>query len=196
MPFCPLPAPHPDPSRQTALLEHLQSLFLNLVVLTNAAGAALTSSLVPSLKCLVLEHISLTTPSDASGAHTHRAKPSDAVAFMLTSGSTGKPKAVVLRHSNFLSSCAGKSKHHGTSSTTAFLNWIAFDHVASLSEIHIHAMLVDAPYVYHGLITHIRSNTILGNTTSLQLPLSASLVASSNSAANTTSATPSARTSS
>jgi acyl-CoA synthetase (AMP-forming)/AMP-acid ligase II len=94
------------------------------------------------LKCLVLEDLPASADSHAS---PHQAQPSDAVAFMLTSGSTGKPKAVVLRHSNFIASCAGKAKHHGTSSETPFLNWIAFDHVASLSEIHIHALLVDAP---------------------------------------------------
>jgi acyl-CoA synthetase (AMP-forming)/AMP-acid ligase II len=59
-------------------------------------------------------------------------------------GSTGKPKAVALRHGQILASVSGKSKHHGTSSASRFLNWIAFDHVASIIEIHIHALLIDA----------------------------------------------------
>ncbi|EKM78142.1 hypothetical protein AGABI1DRAFT_61174 [Agaricus bisporus var. burnettii JB137-S8] len=67
---------------------------------------------------------------------------------MLTSGSTGNSKAVVLRHSNFLSSVRGKIKHHASSSSSRFLNWIAFDHVACVSEIHLQALLVDA-WQYH-----------------------------------------------
>jgi long-subunit acyl-CoA synthetase (AMP-forming) len=60
------------------------------------------------------------------------------------SGSTGKPKVVPLRHDQILASCSGKSNHHRTSSESRFLNWIAFDHVASIIEIHIHALLIDA----------------------------------------------------
>lgn len=62
-------------------------------------------------------------------------------------GSTGQPKAVVLRHAQIISSCRGKLAHHLTSHQSRFLNWIAFDHVACLTEIHIHALLANAEYV-------------------------------------------------
>lgn len=62
-------------------------------------------------------------------------------------GSTGQPKAVVLCHSQLLSSSRGKATLHLTSHQSCFLNWIAFDHVAAVSEIHIHALLVNAKYV-------------------------------------------------
>jgi long-subunit acyl-CoA synthetase (AMP-forming) len=153
VPFCPLPAAHPDPSHQKALLEHLQSLFPKVIVVTDVAGRAHTSDLVPSLKAIMFGDL-LTTAATLNVASKtpYRPSPSDAVALMLTSGSTGKPKAVMLRHSTVLSSCRGKAATNGTSYKTPLFNWIAFDHVASLTEIHIHALLIDAPYVSHSMM--------------------------------------------
>ncbi len=70
----------------------------------------------------------------------------DIICFMLTSGSTGNSKAVGLRHSNFLSCVRGKIKHHESDQSSRFLNWIAFDHVACVSEIHLQALMADAWY--------------------------------------------------
>ena len=110
---------------------------------------AVAQKLVPGLEVLDVESIERLTPAASSDIFPARKpSPQEPVAFMLTSGSTGNSKAVVLRHSNFLSSCNGKSVHHGTSSSSVFFNWIAIDHVASLSEIHIHALLVDAKFVH------------------------------------------------
>ncbi|KAI4170001.1 MAG: hypothetical protein LQ346_008908 [Caloplaca aetnensis] len=61
--------------------------------------------------------------------------------LMLTSGSTGNAKAVCLRHGQLLRSIKGKSEHHGISKSDSFLNWIGLDHVANLTESHLHAML-------------------------------------------------------
>ena len=65
-------------------------------------------------------------------------------ALMLTSGSSGNAKAVCLRHGQVITAVKGKSHHHGTKSDDTFLNWIGFDHVANLTEIHLHAMRLGA----------------------------------------------------
>ncbi|KAK7513043.1 luciferin 4-monooxygenase [Phyllosticta citriasiana] len=71
----------------------------------------------------------------------------DLAALMLTSGSTGHSKAVMLCHGQMLTAIRGKSCHHDTKSEDVFLNWIGFDHVANLTEIHLHAMNLAAEQV-------------------------------------------------
>lgn len=63
--------------------------------------------------------------------------------LMLTSGSTGNPKAVPLTVPQILSSVRGKGKALSTNDKWVLLNWIGLDHVANLTEIHLHAL-------YHG----------------------------------------------
>ena len=83
--------------------------------------------------------------SSSAGFSAH----SEATAvLMLTSGSSGNAKAVCLRHGQLLRSIEGKSKHHGTGRSDAFLNWIGLDHVANLTETHLHAMLHSADQVH------------------------------------------------
>jgi acyl-CoA synthetase (AMP-forming)/AMP-acid ligase II len=72
----------------------------------------------------------------------------DIAVLMLTSGSTGNPKAVCLRHGQILASLKGKAKHHGTTEDDVFLNWTGLDHVANLTEIHLHAMSLAAKQVH------------------------------------------------
>lgn len=79
------------------------------------------------------------------GAH---AKPEDTAVLMLTSGSTGYAKVVCLRHGQMIKAVKGKAKYHGNSHETVFLNWIGFDHVANLTEIHLHAMILGANQVH------------------------------------------------
>ncbi|KAF5879006.1 putative thioesterase domain protein [Botrytis fragariae] len=67
--------------------------------------------------------------------------------LMLTSGSTGNAKAVRLTHGQILASVEGKSKAHSTRGQLPFLNWIAFDHVACVSENHLHALWVGAAQI-------------------------------------------------
>ena len=76
------------------------------------------------------------------------ANPQDLAVLMLTSGSTGHAKAVCLRHGQIIQAVKGKTEYHGTSSETVFLNWIGMDHVANLTEIHLHAMLMAAEQVH------------------------------------------------
>ena len=72
----------------------------------------------------------------------------DLAALMLTSGSSGNSKAVCLRHGQILAAIAGKSRHHDTRPDDTFLNWIGMDHVANLTEIHLHAMILRADQVH------------------------------------------------
>lgn len=67
--------------------------------------------------------------------------PSDIAALMFTSGSTGNVKAVPLKHGQIVSAVRGKSLHHCTDRSDVFLNWVGLDHVASLTEIHLHASM-------------------------------------------------------
>ena len=76
------------------------------------------------------------------------ARPDDLAVLMLTSGSTGYAKAVCLTHGQILNAVEGKSKYHGTTSKTKFLNWIGLDHVANLTEIHLHAMSLGSEQVH------------------------------------------------
>ena len=132
---------------------HLQSLLKNPIILT-------TEKLVPEF--LGMEGLNLETvekilnrrpvtngfvlhDSTTAGFSAH--SEANAV-LMLTSGSTGNAKAVCLRHGQLLRSIEGKSKHHGTSRSDTFLNWIGLDHVANLTETHLHAMLHAADQVH------------------------------------------------
>lgn len=72
----------------------------------------------------------------------------EAAILMLTSGSSGNAKAVVLRHGQILEAVQGKSIYHETTSSDTFLNWIGLDHVANLTECHLHAMSLAANQVH------------------------------------------------
>ncbi|KAK4143700.1 uncharacterized protein C8A04DRAFT_28693 [Dichotomopilus funicola] len=72
----------------------------------------------------------------------------DLFALMLTSGSTGHAKAVSLRHGQVVEALLGKASFHETTSRDVFLNWIGMDHVANLTEIHLHAMSLGADQVH------------------------------------------------
>ncbi|KAK7946088.1 acetyl-CoA synthetase-like protein [Apiospora aurea] len=77
--------------------------------------------------------------------------------LMLTSGSSGNAKAVCLTHKQILAAVAGKAAIRQLPVGTSFLNWIGLDHVASLVEIHIHAL-------YHGLDqVHVHPHDIVSS---------------------------------
>jgi thioesterase domain-containing protein/aryl carrier-like protein len=74
---------------------------------------------------------------------------------MLTSGSTGNVKAVSLSNSQILTALRGKIAFHGTQEGDTFLNWINLDHVANLTEIHLHAMYLGCDQI------HVPASTII-----------------------------------
>lgn len=69
-------------------------------------------------------------------------------ALMLTSGSAGHAKAVVLRHGQVISALVGKSAFHQTTGDDVFLNLSGMNHVANLTEIHLHSMYLAAEQVH------------------------------------------------
>lgn len=146
--ICPIPPLHPDRSRQSLLFNHLQDVFQHRsTVITHEQTALDIKVVAPDIKVLTLKEIEVQEICDATQSAVFPARrPSsdDIVCLMLTSGSTGNSKAVALRHSNLLSSIRGKIKHHGTTSSSRFLNWIAFDHVACVSEVHLQALEANA----------------------------------------------------
>jgi acyl-CoA synthetase (AMP-forming)/AMP-acid ligase II len=145
IPVCPLPALHPDPNQQFILFNHLQSLFNKPTLVASAETIQGVHMLVPDLKALVPEELPDAKVDTLSKLFPARiSSPNDTVCFMLTSGSTGNAKAVLLRHSNLLSSIRGKIRHHSTNENSRFLNWIAFDHVVCISEAHLHALEANA----------------------------------------------------
>lgn len=144
--MCPIPPLHTDPTRRATFIEHLHTLFFNpLLVTDDLATSQQIREATPGLHTVFWDDfLSLPLPSadtDGTPICTTPANSSDSiVCLMLTSGSTGNAKAVALRHSNLLSSIYGKIKHHGVASHSNFLNWIAFDHVACVSEVHLQAI--------------------------------------------------------
>ncbi|EKM53033.1 uncharacterized protein PHACADRAFT_147361 [Phanerochaete carnosa HHB-10118-sp] len=151
IPVCPLPPLHPDRSRQAVFLNHLSSVFRRPTLIANKQTIADIHGVAPDLRALSLadiERLDIDADTLASVYPSRPVSPDDIVCLMLTSGSTGNSKAVALRHANLLSSVRGKIEHHGTTSRSQFLNWIAFDHVASVSEVHLHALAAGASQ-YH-----------------------------------------------
>ncbi|KAG6811380.1 putative NRPS-like protein biosynthetic cluster [Tricholoma furcatifolium] len=147
IPVCPIPPLHPDQSRRTLFFEHLQNLFSGPTLISNDDIIKAVVDLVPTFKYISsssLDAVGVATSTDLDVFPQRKPSSDDVVCFMLTSGSTGNSKAVGLRHSNLISSIQGKIKHHGTTSSSRFLNWIAFDHVACVSEIHLQALRADA----------------------------------------------------
>ncbi|KAK7961729.1 acetyl-CoA synthetase-like protein [Apiospora aurea] len=87
------------------------------------------------------------TADNNSPQQRHATDP-DLAFLMLTSGSTGNSKAVELRHSQVLEALEGKRRILETTGDDVFLNWIGFDHVACVTEVHLHAMAVCANQVH------------------------------------------------
>lgn len=87
----------------------------------------------------------------------HSKRADDLAVLMLTSGSTGNAKAVGLRQEQILRAMKAKSEYHGTHGHDTFLNWIGLDHVANLTEIHLHAMYLGANQV------HVQAADLLAN---------------------------------
>ena len=141
--MCPIPPLHPDHSQQALFFSHLSRVFRNPILVSNKQTIANVHSVAPGFKALPLadlEHLTTDADTLAMVYPARPVSPDDIVCLMLTSGSTGNSKAVALSHSNLLSSIRGKIKHHGTTSRSQFLNWIAFDHVACVSEAHLQAL--------------------------------------------------------
>ena len=137
-----------DVSARRKHLSHLNRLLQRPVILT-------TNELLPEF--LDLEQLDIRTVQDlrphssslCSGRGTGYAKTlRDRAVLMLTSGSTGNAKAVSLAHGQLLAALDGKREYHQTSRDDVMLNWIGLDHVANLTETHLHAMKLGATQIH------------------------------------------------
>ncbi|KAI4191316.1 MAG: hypothetical protein LQ348_003537 [Seirophora lacunosa] len=129
-----------DLEQRAKHITHLRTLLKDPVFLT-------TERLVPEflnaqgLKLESIENIRKRTRDELTDFPGFSKHIDSTAVLMLTSGSTGNAKAVCLRHGQLIDSIKGKAKHHGTSKSDSFLNWIGLDHVANLTESHLHSML-------------------------------------------------------
>ncbi|KAF6818057.1 nonribosomal peptide synthetase [Colletotrichum plurivorum] len=152
-----------DTTQRKKHLVHLHSMLGGPVIFTTEAlSKEFLHVGLDQLDLCVVETLQRTQASndedmhELSSAQSQQPKAgNDVAALMLTSGSTGNVKAVPLRHQQVLASIQGKSKHHGTKPGDVFLNWVGLDHVASLTEVHLHAMSLGATQV------HVPASTVL-----------------------------------
>ncbi|KAF2793762.1 putative polyketide synthase PksJ [Melanomma pulvis-pyrius CBS 109.77] len=88
------------------------------------------------------------TPWDAQNLLDQLTSLEGVAALMLTSGSTGAAKAVCLSHEQILTACKGKLSHMPLPQGAVVLNWIGLDHVGSLTELHLTAMIAGCDQVH------------------------------------------------
>ena len=140
---------------------HLQNLLENPVIITTQRQLSEFAGLHDNLNIWTIEKLQsqYQTPNLATYRAPIAPKQDDLAVLMLTSGSTGNAKAVALRQAQVLESLKGKAAHHGTRSSDVFLNWIGLDHVANLTEVHLHAMSLAAEQVQVGATDVIASPT-------------------------------------
>ena len=137
----------PDAIQREKHLQHLKGLLKNPVFLTSRR----TISQFPEVHILSLhtvESLASSKPLAAfpvpSFVHGTSGRPA---VLMLTSGSTGNAKTVPLTITQIVNSIRGKSENWGSTASSVLLSWIGLDHVANLTEIHLHAMFLGAEQV-------------------------------------------------
>ncbi|KAJ5267453.1 Acetyl-CoA synthetase-like protein [Penicillium angulare] len=127
---------------------HLKELLLDPLVITDEELAKKDFMDNESLRIVPVETIE--SPNNQSSSSTDTTSNPRVsfgttslhgiAALMLTSGSTGNAKAVTLSHEQIFASVQGKAAWAPSPKRSTFLNWVAMDHVASLTEIHLSAM--------------------------------------------------------
>lgn len=136
-----------NPAHRAAHLEHLSQILKNPLCITSKEDLE-HFSVQDAIRPILFEDIKRTCAvSDQDADWQEHASSSDVALLMLTSGSTGSSKAVSLTHAQILLAIEGKSSVIKLPVETSFLNWIGMDHVASLVEIHLQALYLDASQV-------------------------------------------------
>jgi acyl-CoA synthetase (AMP-forming)/AMP-acid ligase II/thioesterase domain-containing protein len=147
-----------DPHLRTQHLLHLKKLLNDPVVLTSARLLGQFGEAAKELNVCTIETLG-NAPNGTNGvnASSETAKSPRPAMLMLTSGSSGNAKAVALTTPQIMASIQGKSDSWSTSDKSVFLNWIGLDHVANLTEVHLHAMMLKAEQV------HVHANDLLAD---------------------------------
>lgn len=128
-------------------IEHLNTLLEQPVILT-------AKSLIPEidgvegLRLYAAESLQSDNSISSVPITGFKKQKEDIAVLMLTSGSTGNAKAVALRHDQIITAVQGKSAFHEIVPGDPFLNWVGMDHVASLTEIHLHAMSLGSDQIH------------------------------------------------
>lgn len=150
-----------DTEQRKKHLSHLQNLLERPVIITRQHLLSEFAGFRENLNVWTIEEIQSQHKGSRPAFYGTPVAPKqdDLAVLMLTSGSTGNAKAVGLRHSQVLESLKGKAAHHGTRSSDVFFNWIGLDHVANLTEIHLHAMSLAAEQVQVGAADMIANPT-------------------------------------
>lgn len=127
-----------SPEQRTKHLNHLSRLLEQPLVLTTKAllsdvegTEGFITATIEKLETVSTEGVELPIVSDPPF-------------YMLTSGSSGEAKAVELTSRQVLAAIDGKHRGLDSKKSDVFLNWIGFDHVANLTETHLHAMYLSA----------------------------------------------------
>ncbi|KAL2795455.1 putative polyketide synthase PksJ [Aspergillus keveii] len=155
---CVLPALANSRDGHAFQFRHLCNLLLDPLVITSNILRSTIFADSHLFRVASVEDIEATGPAPVdcrgpcpklrpAGATPHAATDGIA-ALLLTSGSTGSSKAVCLTYDQILSAMRGKLAAMPLSPGTSLLNWIALDHVASLVEIHLCAMLTGLNQVH------------------------------------------------
>ncbi|KAF2491170.1 putative polyketide synthase PksJ [Lophium mytilinum] len=142
-----------NPEGRASHLAHLHRLLLDPIVITSQDLLSTDFADNTLLRCVSAEVIETLEPKE--DAHEERESGVDdftslegVAALMLTSGSTGAAKAVCLSHEQMLTACTGKLRHMPLAQGAVVLNWIGLDHVGSLTELHLTAMIAGCDQVY------------------------------------------------
>ncbi|TGO15879.1 hypothetical protein BPAE_0534g00030 [Botrytis paeoniae] len=156
---CVCPPLAKDFETRRGVVKHLKGLLNDPLVLASQALSSEFDGLDIS-HLLVVDKIESLKCQDKykSSIHDNLDKSLQTLAaLMVTSGSTGNPKAVSLRHDQIIAAVNNKSTQHNTGQDDIFLNWIGLDHVANLTDTHLHAISIGAQQI------HIASRDLLAN---------------------------------
>ena len=140
----PVPA---DLERRLMHLRHIREMLQQPIVLTSKHLKAAFES-VQYNDLYVVDHLKAFKGDKNGELVLKSVSAMDPAVLMLTFGSSGNAKAVALSHKQIISSVRAKSAFFDTTDADIFLNWIGFDHVASLVETHIHAIYVGSEFVH------------------------------------------------
>lgn len=145
-----------DTDQRRKHLLHLKKLFHDPIIVTQSHLVSDFAVLHDDLNIQTIEALQNRVSQQAL-RETICKSMDDLAVLMLTSGSTGNAKAVELRHGQLIKAVNGKALYHETTQDDSFLNWIALDHVACLTEVHLHAMALIADQVHVSAVNMLSS---------------------------------------